>query len=78
MISAMDNCWIDQVDIIDKLKTESRSWGNMGRPQELLQNEAAFSSYLKFLDKIKLAIFDNLLLSQIFVNEKGELVVVFN
>ncbi|WP_251717655.1 accessory Sec system translocase SecA2 [Lactobacillus agrestimuris] len=78
MISAMDNCWIDQVDLIDKLKIEARGWNKTTRPAELLQNEAAFSSYLKFLDKMKVAIFNNLLLSQITINEKGQLVVIFN
>ena len=78
VVSAMDNCWIEQVDAIDKLKSEAKGWNKAGKPQELLQNEVAFSSYLKFLDKIKLGIFDNLLLSQIHINEKGQLIVVFN
>lgn len=78
IVSAMDNCWIEQVDAIDKLKSEAKGWNKAGKPQELLQNEVAFSSYLKFLDKIKLGIFDNLLLSQIHINEKGQLIVVFN
>ena len=38
----------------------------------------AFEAYKDFLDKITLSTFDNLLLSKIFTNEKGQLVVVFN
>lgn len=78
IISAMDNCWIDQVDIIEKLKISARGWSRAGRPQELLHNQAAYKLYLKFLRKITLNIFDNLMLSKININEKGQLVVVFN
>ena len=78
MIAAMDGCWIDEVDKISKLKIEAHGWTNSGRPQDLLQHQAAFKMYLQFWDKITLAIFDNLLLSQININEKGQLVVVFN
>lgn len=78
IISAMDSCWIDQVDIIEKLKISARGWNRAGRPQELLHHQAAFKLYLKFLDRITLAIFNNLMLSRINVNEKGQLVVVFN
>ena len=78
IIAAMDGCWIDEVDKISKLKIEAHGWTNSGRPQDLLQQQAAFKMYLQFWDKITLAIFDNLLLSQININEKGQLVVVFN
>lgn len=78
MISAMDSCWIDQVDVIEKLKISARNWNKAGRPQQLLHNQEAFKQYLKFLDKITLAIFNNLMLSRIYINEKGQLIVVFN
>ena len=78
IISAMDSCWIDQVDVIEKLKISARGWNRAGRPQELLHHQAAFKLYLKFLDKITLAVFNNLMLSRINVNEKGQLIVVFN
>ena len=78
IISAMDSCWIDQVDRIAKLKIESDGWQKSGRPQELIQHQAAFKLYLEFLDNIVVVAFDKLLLSQINVNKKGQLIVVFN
>ena len=78
IISSMDGNWIDQVDRIEKIKINAQQWGRSGRPQDLLHQEKAFEAYKDFLDKITLATFDNLLLSKIFTNEKGQLVVVFN
>lgn len=78
IISSMDSCWIDEVDKIDKLRIESQGWTKTTEPKELLQNRRAYKFYLEFLDKIKLSVFDNLLLSQINVDEKGQLVVIFN
>ena len=78
IISSMDGNWIDQVDRIEKIKVNAQQWGRSGRPQDLLHQEKAFEAYKDFLDKITLSTFDNLLLSKIFTNEKGQLVVVFN
>ena len=78
IISSMDGNWIDQVDRIEKIKVNAQQWGRSGRPQDLLHQEKAFEAYKDFLDKITLSAFDNLLLSKIFTNEKGQLVVVFN
>lgn len=78
IISSMDNCWIDEVDRISNLKIEAHGWQKSGRPQDLIEHQAAFDLYLKFWDEITLATFDNLLLSRINVNEKGQLVVIFN
>ena len=78
IISSMDGNWIDQVDRIEKIKVNAQQWGKSGRPQDLLHQEKAFEAYKDFLDKITLSAFDNLLLSKIFTNEKGQLVVVFN
>lgn len=78
IISSMDGNWIDQVDRIEKIKINAQQWGRSGRPQDLLHQEKAFEAYKDFLDKITLSTFDNLLLSKIFTNEKGQLVVVFN
>lgn len=74
----MDNCWIDQVDLIAKIKINSQQWTKTGRPEELIHHQVAFESFESFLNKVTLSIFDNLLLSKIFTNEEGQLIVVFN
>lgn len=78
MISSMDNCWIDQVDIIDKIKINSKQWSMTGHPQELIHNQVGFKAFKKFLDKVNLATFDNLMLSKIYTDKDGQLIVLFN
>lgn len=78
ILASMDKCWIDQVDYMNKLRTYTSGWANSGRDPDYVYQSEAFKSFREFWDKVKLDCVERLMFSDIHINEKGQLVVMFN
>ena len=78
ILAAMDSCWIDEVDYLSKLKIYLNSWSTSGQDAGYVYQKRAFVQYKRMLEKIYIQAIDNMLLSTIIINEKSELVVLFN
>lgn len=78
LLSAMDSCWIDEVDYLTKLKVYLNSWSTSGRDSGYIYQVRAYHQYQKMIQQIRVQAIDKLLLSTITTNEKNELVVLFN
>ena len=66
------------MELLTNLRAEVQPWAMAGRDPSFEYQQRAFNAYRKMLLKAKLRALDNLLLSTIKVNKKGELVVSFN
>lgn len=78
LLNAIDSCWMDEMELLTNLRAEVQPWAMAGRDPSFEYKQWAFTAYRKMLLKAKLRALDNLLLSTIKVNKKGELVVSFN
>lgn len=78
LLNAIDSCWMDEMELLTNLRAEVQPWAMAGRDPSFEYQQRAFNAYRKMLLKAKLRALDNLLLSTIKVNKKGELVVSFN
>lgn len=78
ILHAMDGCWIDQMDYLSSLKMYVDKWPLAGYNSDFIYQQRAFNSFEKMIERINCMIVDNLLLSPIYLNEKNQLVVVFN
>lgn len=78
ILSSLDKCWIDQVDFINKLSGYAEQWKYSGRPQDYIYEKKAYDAFLAMRKRSKFMIIDNLLLSSIYSNDKGQLIVKFN
>lgn len=78
MLSTIDNCWIDQVDYMNKLRIYSTQWQFSGRMPDYVYEKFAYDEYLRMEKRIKTNAVRSALLSPIYVNDKGQLIVEFN
>lgn len=78
ILQAMDGNWTDEVDYLNTLQGYLTNWMAAGRDSGFLYNEWAFDAYKQMFRKIKMQVVDNLLLSEIQINKKNELVLIFN
>ena len=78
ILASLDRSWIDQVDYLNNLQIYASAWSFSGRDADYIQQSFAYDSFSLFWDKVKCDCFDKLMLSQIKINDKGQLIVVFN
>lgn len=78
ILTSMDKCWIDQVDYMNKLRTYTSGWANSGRDPDYVYQSTAYNSFKEFWDKVKLDCVERMMFSEIHINKKGQLVVMFN
>ena len=78
ILASLDRSWIDQVDYLNNLQIYASAWSFSGRDADYIQQSFAYDSFYLFWDKVKCDCFDKLMLSQIKINDKGQLIVVFN
>lgn len=78
VLASLDKCWIDQVDYMNKLRSYTDQWKYSGRTPDYIYEKKAYDSFLKMRQNIKLKVIENLLLSPIYLNDKGQLIVKFN
>lgn len=78
LLNAIDSCWMDEMELLTNLRIEVQPWAMAGRDPSFEYQQRSFAAYKKMLLRAKLRALDNLLLSTIKVNKKGELVVSFN
>lgn len=76
MLSAVDLCWVDEVDYLENLTTKLREFKSI-RQTGYLTQEYALKSYKKMLKRAREQTINNLLLSRITHDKKGKLVVLF-
>lgn len=77
ILSALDNCWIDEVDYVDKLRAYSLQWKFSGRDINFIHESQAFEAFKKMLEREKFTIVESLMLSPIYVNNEGKIIVKF-
>lgn len=78
LLGALDHCWMDQMDYLTNLRPAVKLLASANRDPSYEFQDRAFKEYKKMLLHAKLLAIDNLMLSTIDVNKKGELVVSFN
>jgi preprotein translocase subunit SecA len=78
ILNAMDTCWIDQVDRMDKLPIYSQRWSVSNRLQDYIYEKKAYEFYLQMNKKIQVRIIESVLLSTVYSNDKNQLIVLFN
>lgn len=78
ILAAMDNCWIDEMDYLSNLKMYANQWGLAGYQTDYVYQQRAFKAFKQMQARIQKQVVDKLLLSPIHLNEKKQLVVVFN
>lgn len=77
ILAAIDLCWVDEVDYLENIKTRLQPFQIMQRDPGYLAQVDALQSYEKMLQRARIHTINNLLLSRITHNKKGELVVLF-
>lgn len=77
-LNSLDGCWLEQVDYLNHLSIYTSSWASSGRLPDYIYAKRAYDSFAKMQEKEKYAIVKNLLLSTIYLNNKGQLIVGFN
>lgn len=78
LLQTLDQCWTDEVDYLNTLTAYTGNWAMASRDSSFVYNEWAFEAYKRMFRRIKKQLVDNLLLSQIQINKKNELVLIFN
>lgn len=78
ILNSLDACWLDEVGFINDLRVYASNWGFSGRVPDYLYQKTAYDQFVKMLHQEKISIVRNLLLSTIYINDKGQLIVVFN
>lgn len=78
LLKALDDCWVDEVDYLTRLKTIVEPWGQAQRDPGYLYQVKALQSYKKMLHRSWLKMVDNLMLSVIMVTKDQKLMVWFN
>lgn len=77
ILAAIDQCWINQVDFITNLRIYTQPWSYSGRDPDYIYERDAYNAFLKMQKQEKFSIMDGLLLSPIYINDKGQLIVQF-
>ncbi|MGN1272024.1 MAG: accessory Sec system translocase SecA2 [Lactobacillus sp.] len=77
ILSALDSCWIDEVDYVDKLRAYSLQWKFSGRDINFIHESQAFKAFKRMLEREKFTIVESLMLSPIYVNNEGKIIVKF-
>lgn len=77
ILRTFDGCWTDEVDRLSTLRAYMTNWMAAGRDSSYLYNQWAFEAYQQMYRTIKKQLVDNLLLSDIQINEDNELVLYF-
>ncbi len=78
LLNALDSSWMDQMDYLSKLTTRVQPWGNAQRNPNFLYQEKAYQAFEKMFDHAAQKTVDNLMLSNISLNDDNNLVVHFN
>lgn len=78
ILNAMDSCWIDQMDYLSSLKLYVDKWTLAGYNSDYVYQQRAYKAFEQMIERINCTIVDKLLLSPIHLNDKNQLVVVFN
>lgn len=78
LLQTLDQCWTDEVDYLNTLTAYTGNWAMASRDSSFVYNQWAFDAYRRMFKRIKKQLVDNLLLSQIQINKKNELVLIFN
>lgn len=77
MLKSLDDCWIDQVAFLERLKSYTEPWSLMQRDAVYVYHKQAYEAFEKMFDQVRLVAVRHLLLSLIKVNRKQELVLEF-
>lgn len=77
VLASLDKCWIDQVDYMTNLKIYTQQWSYSGRDPDYIYEKKAYDSFIKMEQREKYSILEGLLLSPIYLNDKGQLIVQF-
>lgn len=78
ILSAMDACWVDQMDYLSNLKLYVDKWNLAGYESDYIYQQRAYEAFEKMQKNIQNSIVDKLLLSPIHLTKEKKLVVVFN
>ncbi|WP_367342614.1 accessory Sec system translocase SecA2 [Limosilactobacillus sp.] len=78
LLQALDECWTDEVDYLNKLQAYTSNWAMASRDSGYVYNQWALEAYKRMFRRIKKQLVDNLLLSEIQINKKNELILTFN
>lgn len=78
VLATIDNCWIDQVDYMNNLRIYTSQWQFSGRSPDYIYEKEAYEEYLRMKERIKSNVVRSVLLSPIYVNDKGQLLVEFD
>ena len=78
ILSAMDSCWVDQMDYLSNLKLYVDKWNLAGYEADYVYQQRAYNAFKEMQKKIQNLIVDKLLLSPIHLTKQNQLVVVFN
>ena len=78
LLQTLDQCWTDEVDYLNTLTAYTGNWAMASRDSSFVYNQWAFDAYRRMFKRIKKQLVNNLLLSEIQINKKNELVLIFN
>ncbi|QLL73247.1 accessory Sec system translocase SecA2 [Lactobacillus crispatus] len=77
-LTVLDNDWIDQVDYMNNLRIYTSQWQFSGRSSDYVYEKEAYASFSREKKKARRDIINSLLLSPIYLNSKGQLIVEFS
>lgn len=78
MLTALDDTWMGQMQYLSNLRIIVQPFKLAGRDPGFEYQDRAFNEFKKMLLRAKLATLDNICLSHININRKGQLVVHYN
>jgi preprotein translocase subunit SecA len=78
ILKAIDNCWIEEVDNLQQLRTVVSARQYAQRNPIYEYHQEAMTSFKKMKSRIMQQIIKNLLLSSILTGENGESVIYFS
>lgn len=77
MLKSLDDCWIDQVAYLEKLKSYTEPWSLLQRDSMFVYHEQAFDAFEQMFNKVYQKAVLNLLLSKLSINRKQKMIVEF-
>lgn len=77
LLSALDSCWVDEVDYLENLQSRLQPFSSMGRDPGYLYQQYAIRAYTQMLRRARQRAIANLLLCKITHDREGKLVVLF-
>lgn len=77
LLAALDGCWTEQIDYLMELRRIAGPWSLAGQDPDFVYQQRAYNGFTEMVAHAHMKAVDNLVLSQITIDEKGHLNVAF-